>query len=150
MSVEENKAIVRRLYGELYQKRNTAILDELLAPDYVLRFAADVWQPSVTRGPAVYREFMKVWWEAIPDFAVTIEQMLGEDDRVVTVCTWSGTHRGDLAYGPAGPIRPTGRRLNLPDIIVSRISEGQIVEEWESANMGSVWQQLGAIPSPQS
>ena len=150
MSTEENKAIVRQLYEELYQKRNTAILDELIAPEYVLRFAAAGWQPSVTRGPAVYREFMKVWWEALPDFSVGIEQLIAEGDSVVTVCTWSGTHRGDLAYGPSGAIKPTGRRMSLPDIITSRISEGQIVEEWESANMGSLWQQLGAIPSPAS
>jgi predicted ester cyclase len=66
---------------------------------------------------------------------------------VVTVCTWSGTHKGNLAYGPTGPIKATGRLVNIPDIIVSRLSEGKIVEEWESANMGSIWQQLGAIPT---
>ena len=67
----------------------------------------------------------------------------------MTVYTFAGTHKGDLAFGPAGPIKSTGRRMSVPDIIVSRISEGKIVEEWESANMGSVWQQLGAIPGPE-
>ena len=33
-ALEENKAIVRRLF-EAYNKQNLDILDELLAPDYV-------------------------------------------------------------------------------------------------------------------
>lgn len=34
MSLEENKAIIRRLI-EAYNKHNLALLDKLMAPDYV-------------------------------------------------------------------------------------------------------------------
>ena len=40
------------------------------------------------------------------------------------------------------------RKVNLPDIVVYRIAGGKIVEEWESLNKGSFWQQLGAVPTP--
>jgi predicted ester cyclase len=148
MSTEENKATVRRLYDEYYGKRNDAVLDELIAPEYVLRNAWTGWRTRPVQGPAVYKAFMQVWWGAFPDFAASIEQMVAEGDRVLTICTWSGTHQGVFPRGPVGAIEPTGRRLNLPGMIVSRIVAGKIVEEWESANWGSVWQQLGALPTP--
>jgi predicted ester cyclase len=150
MSIEANKAIVRRLYEEVYEKGNVAVVDELIAPEYVLRNAASGWRSSQNRGPEVYRHMVRAWRETPPVYTVTIEQMIAEGDKVVTVFTFAGTQRGDLAKGPFGPIKPTGRLLNLPDIMISRISDGKIVEEWESANWASIWQQLGAIPPPTS
>jgi predicted ester cyclase len=148
VSSEESKALVRRLYREVYQLRNLDALEEVIAPDYVLRTVAAGWRPSQLRGPAVYRGSLKVWAEALPDFSCTIEQLIAEGDRVVTVYSFTGTHTGDFPWGPAGAIPATGRKVSLPGITVSRITKGQIVEEWDSLNMGSLWRQLGALPSP--
>ena len=148
MSIEENKAIVRRLWEELFQNKNTAIVDELFAPAYVRRMAGAGWETTPGRGPEVYRSDMKAIWPAFPDATATIEQLIAEGDRVATLLTFSGTHHGDWP-GPNGVIRATGRRVTLPIAIVYRISEGKIVEDWESDNNGSVWQQLGAVASPE-
>lgn len=148
MSTEEHKAIVRRLFEELYRKRKMAVLKEVIAPDYVLRTVADTggWRSSKRRGPECYEGFMKVWWEAFPDFSGTIDQMVAEGDKVATVCTFSGTHRGGFPWGPFGTVAPTGRHFDLPDLVVSHIVDGMIVEEWESVDHGSLWRQLGVIP----
>jgi hypothetical protein len=61
---------------------------------------------------------------------------------------WSGTQRGDLPFGSQGSIKATGRWASVPDIIVSRISEGKIAEDWESFNAAAPWKQLGALPGP--
>jgi len=145
MSTEENKAIVRRLYEEFYRKRNADVLDELISPDYVRHFAGEGWNDQKARGPEAYRQEMKAVTSAFPDFTFTNEQLIAEGDRVAVVSVFSGTHRGDWP-GPSDVIRATGRRVVLPIIIVTRISEGRIAEDWESDNNGSGWQQLGAIP----
>jgi len=148
VSTEENKAIVRRLYEELYEKRNIAVVDEVFAPDYVRHMAFVGWQTSKLRGTEVYRNDMKHVWPTFPDLTVTVEQMIAEDDKVVTIAMLSGTQMGDEPGGPCGAIKATGRRVTVPIAIVSRLSEGEIVEDWESDNFGSFWQQLGAIPTP--
>ena len=37
MSAEQNKALVRRFFEEVWSKGNVAIVDELLAPEFVDR-----------------------------------------------------------------------------------------------------------------
>ena len=144
MSTEENKAIVRRLWEEFYQGRDAGVLDELFADDYVFRFAATGWRAR--EGREGYKGGGKVWWGAFPDLSFNLEKMFAEGDLVVAFFTLTGTQQGDWTRGPNGvTIKATGRPLNLPDIVVYRIHDGKIVEEWESLNEGSLWQQLGAI-----
>ena len=35
MSAEQNKALVRKFFEEVWSKGNVAVVDELLAPDFV-------------------------------------------------------------------------------------------------------------------
>ncbi len=147
MSTEENKAIVRRLYEEFYRKRGTAVLDEIVAPGYVRHFAKVGWRDQKERGPEAYRHELESVGSAFPDFTFTIEQLIAESDRVAVVSRFTGTHQGDW-HGPYGVITATGRRVDLPIIIVTRISERRIAEDWESDNHGSLWQQLGVVLTP--
>jgi len=148
MSAEENKAIVRRFQEEYLVGRNTTVGDELLAPGFHLKAAGVGWRSLQPPGSATMTRAMKAWWDAFPDLAAPIEQMIAEGDKVLVVSMMSGTHQADFLAGPAGPIKATGRRFTLPDMTVYRIAEGRIVEAWGSFNAGSLWQQLGAIPSP--
>jgi predicted ester cyclase len=91
---------------------------------------------------------MRAVWNALPDLSITIEQMIAERDQVVVTCIIRGTHQADYPGGPSGGIKASGRQLNLPDIVVFRVVDGKIVEDWESMDFGSLWEQLGGIPSP--
>ena len=131
-----------------YGKRNDEILEDVVSPDYAINIAWAGWSRLPTRGPECIRGFIKLWWAAFPDVSFTIEEMMAEGDRVGTVITCRGTHQGVWTRGPYGPIEPTGRQFILPTMIVSRIADGKIVEEWESVNWASLWRQLGAVPTP--
>lgn len=134
--LEENKVLVRRAFDEMVNK-NSAILDELYTADYV-------WHQPASPEPLTSEEadqFMHTLLSAFPDYSHTIEDMIAEDDKVVTRFTVRGTHKGDYMGIPA-----TGKEIVLTSILISRIAEGKIAEEWEEFDGYSFMQQLGAIP----
>ncbi len=74
MSSEENKAIVRRFIEEL-NKRNIAIMDELVAP-------AMIHTTLQVRGLEEYKQFETALWKAFPEWLETILNMVAEGDKV--------------------------------------------------------------------
>jgi predicted ester cyclase len=90
---EENKAAERRFNEEVWHKRNLAVIDELVAPDFVDH------SPLPGQGPG--REgFRQVGVElalaAFPDVRITIESLVAEGDMVVVRWTAEATHRGEF------------------------------------------------------
>ncbi len=137
MSLEENKAVVRRLIEEVVNAGNLAAADELYAPDYAPGGTSDV------RGPEAAKRLVASYRAAYPDFAMTVEDELAEGDRVATRYVARGTHEGEISGVP-----PTGRRFEVSGICIHRVVGGKIVEGWWQANELGVLRQLGIIPSP--
>ena len=138
---EENKALVRRVIEELFNKGNLDLADELIAPDYVDH---DTGLPEDVRGPEGFKQFVSLYRSAFPDLHVEILEQVAEGDRVATRWVATGTHRGELMGIP-----PTGNRMRQPGMEVVHISEGKYAEEWEGYNAMEMMQQLGVIPSPE-
>ena len=137
MSVEENKALVRRLV-EAWNTRNWGVLDELMVPDCVDHYAPAGQKP----GREGYREAEINVTNAFPDIKFTIEDMIAEGDKVAVRLTFSGTHRGEFMG-----IAPTNKRVTVPEISIWRIVSGKFVEEWGFSDRLGVVQQLGVIPT---
>jgi predicted ester cyclase len=57
--------------------------------------------------------------------------------------TLTGTHTGELMGMPA-----TGKKLTVPGMVLSRLQDGMIVEEWEILDMLGMFQQLGVVTLP--
>ena len=137
--LEENKALSRR-FIEGYVQGDLAIVDELLAPDFVFH------DPSSKTGE-VHAEDMKasIEWihSAFPDAQVTIEDQVAEGDKVVSRYTVSGTHQGEI-MGAA----PTGRLVTHTGHQTDRFEGGKIVESWTNWDALGLLQEIGAIPSP--
>lgn len=140
MSIEENKALVRRHFEELVNNKNLTVIDEQVAPDFVDHSSLS-GQPAY--GPEAPRQAMKILHTALPDAHVTIEDVIAEGDRVVVRNTWRGTH-----LGPLMGIPPTGKPLVLTGIVIWRIADGKIVERWANIDTLGVLQQLGVISMP--
>ena len=79
---------------------------------------------------------------AFPDLHVTVEDLIAEGDKIVGRVTLTGTHQGELLGIPA-----TGKKVAFSEIHIVRISNGKAVEHWEIADIMSMMQQLGVIPS---
>jgi predicted ester cyclase len=116
---EQNKAIVRRYFEEVWNQRNPDAIDEFWAADYVNHNAPPGM--SDRRG----QKQLIAMSQAAFHGQVTIEDQIAEGDRVVT--RWSGqsTHRGEFMGIP-----PTGKTVTLTGISIDRVAGGQIVESW--------------------
>jgi steroid delta-isomerase-like uncharacterized protein len=138
MSTEENKALVRRLWEEVFNKRNLVVADELIAQDSVNYEAPP---GPVHSGPEGLKQVVQMLTSAFPDHHTILEDMIAEGDKVVVRTTFSGTHQG-----PFMGIPPTGKRFNQQAIHVIRVVDCKATEHWGVVDNLSLMQQLGVIP----
>jgi steroid delta-isomerase-like uncharacterized protein len=139
MSLEENKAIELRFFEEVVNKGKLAVIDDLVATNYVWHDAP----PGLPSGTEGLKQFFTMTHTAFPDFHSTLEDMFAEGDKVVQRFTARGTHQGEFMG-----IAPTGKQVTIPGIAIHRITDGKIVENWVNMDMLSMMQQLGVIPPP--
>lgn len=136
-NAEENKAIILRHWEEVVSKGKLDLIDEIFAPDFVAHEA-----DQDIRGPEGVRQFILMLRAAFPDLQVTVEDVLAEGDKVVQRWSAHGSHQGELMG-----LAPSGKRISVAGITISRFEGGKVAEEWELYDMMSMMQQLGAFPS---
>jgi len=137
---EENKAIVRQQEEELFTQGNLDAADEVYAPDYV---GHDPSNSEEVRGLEAAKRAASDYRQAFPELRVTVEDLIAEGDRVAARLRFRGTHLGEL-----DGIAPTGRRVDCTGIVISRIEEGKIAEDWANFDDLGMMRQLGLIPKP--
>jgi len=135
MSSEQNKAILRRTFGEGTSQGDLSVFDELLAPNYV--------NHSLPAGVSL-KQAISMFRAGFPDLRVTIEDQMAEGDKVVTRGYSTGTHTGELQGIP-----PTGKQVKVPFIEITRVENGKMVESWVQSDQLGLMQQLGVIPAPE-
>lgn len=140
MSTEENKAVERRFYEEVWGKMNLTIIDELVAPDVVDH------NPSVPgQGPGRegFRQTIELIFSAFPDVQITIEDLIAEGDKVVVRWLARGTHQGEFMGIP-----PTNKRAAAMGIDILLYKGGQRVETWRQWDTLGFMQQVGVLLPP--
>jgi steroid delta-isomerase-like uncharacterized protein len=136
-NAQENKVIVLRHWEEVVSKGKLDLIDEIFAPDFVAHEA-----DQDIRGPEGVRQFILMLRAAFPDLQVTVEDVLAEGDKVVQRWSAHGSHQGELMG-----LAPSGKRISVAGITISRFEGGKVAEEWELYDMRGMMQQLGALPS---
>jgi predicted ester cyclase len=138
---EQNKAVARRVFLEIFGQGQMAVADEIVASDHVNSGPGAL--PGLPPGPEGTKQLIMVYRTAFPDIQFTIDEQIAEGDRVMTRWTAVATHKGKLADMP-----PTGKRATVTGIGVDRIVKGKIAETWGIFDQFGMLQQLGAIPTP--
>jgi steroid delta-isomerase-like uncharacterized protein len=139
MSTESNKALVRRLFEEVVNQRNLALIDEIIAEDIVIHTPV----PGVRPGRESFRQFLDVFLSAFPVQHAEVEDVIAEADQVAVLHTHRVEHTGAFIGAP-----PTGRKASVPGIEVFRVAGGQIAEMWHQDDLLGLMQQLGLAPGP--
>lgn len=140
MSAEQNKAIIRRYFEEVWDKGNLAAEEEFVAPDVVVHAPP---LPGAAPGVEGAKQVVTMFRTAFPDLKVVIEDLIADSDKVVQRWTAHVTHQGQLLGIP-----PTGRQVTLTGINIFRFAGGKIVERWGELDTLGILQQLGVVPPP--
>jgi steroid delta-isomerase-like uncharacterized protein len=146
MSTERNKAVVRRIYDELWNERRLEVASELIAGDgrnYDTGLIAHPFGPEEMKGT------VRMVTCGFPDNVHQVEEVIAEGDMVVARVTLTGTHEGEFMGIP-----PTGRRIEITEIHIYRLRDGKAVEHRVGRDDLGAMRQLGviadAIPAPGS
>lgn len=130
-----NKALVRRLIDEAQSNGNLAVVDELLADDFVDNTPFPGLPPT--------RDGIKMLFgylrSAFPDLHVRIDEQVAEGEKVVTRKTFLGTHGGEFMGVPA-----TDRPVAFEVIDILTVRDGRISEHRVVFDQLAIQQQLTA------
>ena len=124
-SAEKNKALVRR-FLEAHANGDLGALEEMLAPDFVNHNLLPGQAPDL----GGYLRSFTEYHAAFSDTRYVIEKQVAEGDEVMTIFTASSTHDRGEWQG----LVPAGKEFNALLILVHRIVEGKIAEEWSQGS----------------
>jgi predicted ester cyclase len=113
-------------------------IDELVEPDATIRTPL----PGDATGAQVLKHVWAVLLAAFPDLQLNVEDLIGEDDKVVARIVVTGTHRGEYMG-----VEPTGKSIAYDEIFIFRFANGRVVETWGVVDVFSQMKQLGVIPA---
>jgi steroid delta-isomerase-like uncharacterized protein len=134
---EENKAVVRRLIEDHWNRKDAALVGEVFAPTTSLETP-----DGVLTGLEGASFLLEAYATAFPDFNIAIEDLIAEGDDVVARWTFTGTHDGPFLGIPA-----TGKLVSAPNGIgIFRLGDGKVTAAHFAWNKYFVLQQIGALP----
>lgn len=127
MSSDANKAIIRRYWEEAWTVKILDRFDELM---------------EASKAPEE-KAFAVSFWRAFPDLCIVAEEMIAEDNAVVSRLTLTGTHLGEF-QGKA----PTGKHFTIGAFALHRIVDGRIARDGHDNQIDwlGLHRQLGLIP----
>ena len=139
MSLEENKALVRRFIDKVINGGKTASISEFCLENSM--FAGGI------------EGQIKTMRMAFPDHRTTIDDILAEGDKVAVRVTTRGTNTGPMAGFPAfgrfdTPVPPTGRKAMGSALYLFTVADGKIVSLAMEMDQIGLLRQLGWTFSP--
>lgn len=136
---DENKALIRRWFEEVWNKGREEAIDEMFAPTGIAHGLADD-AGNALRGPQDFKPFFRKFRSAFPEIEVVIEDIVAEGDKVAARCSVRGKHQSDTLGFAA-----TGLSTEFTGITIVRIEDGKIVEAWNNFDFMTMFKQLGAL-----
>ena len=133
MTSEENKDLVRRLKEEVINNRNASNADKFFAET----FSALNPIPGREPGLAGLKKALDEFFVAFPDIHETVEEVLGDGDKVALLSTIRATHGGRFMG-----IEPTGKRITFTINEFYTIRGGKIQTGWVYMDLFGFMQQV--------
>ena len=138
MSIETNKATVRRMNEQLWNEGRVDLIGEFYTEDTVNHAAG---LPS-SSGLEEVKASVVMALNAYNDLKLSLGEVIAEGDKVAYTWTLQGVHQGEL-YG----IPPTGKQVTTSGVSIHRMVNARIAETWFFPDTMGLMQQLGVIPA---
>jgi predicted SnoaL-like aldol condensation-catalyzing enzyme len=136
-SADRNRQLVHDLFERVINAHCVALADEFYLPDYVQH------NPDVMQGLAGVKQLLTLLFTAFPDLKGQITLSLTEQDRVMAMVEWSGTHQGAFANIP-----PTHRPIQFRTAEIFRVANGLFAEHWDVLDNTRMLLTLGLLIPP--
>ena len=137
MADSSGKAVVRRVVEEMWNRGDSAAVEELIHEDLVEHGAFG----GAAGGREDARRTVASFRAAFPDLVLEIDDLVGEGEHVALRWSGGGTHEGEFMGAP-----PTGNRVEIDGIDIYRVAGGQVIEHWGYPDVVGLIQQLGGPP----
>jgi len=138
---EQNKALVRRVVEEAWNRGNLEVVDEIFAPDFTLHNLRPGQEPGIEG----YKGRVSMMRAAFPDLVCDVQDLIAEADRIALRYTLRGRHEGELAG-----ISASGQHMSSDGMVFARFQDGVIVEGWQVHDALALLQQIGAFPAAEA
>jgi steroid delta-isomerase-like uncharacterized protein len=135
--LEDNKALVRRWFEQVWNQKNEAAIDEMFSAQG--RAYGFPEPDSVVTGPQGFKDLHRDFCGAFPDLHITLDDVVAEGDVVAVRWHVDATHKGDHLGFPA-----TGRVAVLTGTSFLTIRKGQILDGWNQMDMAGLFRRLQA------
>lgn len=140
MSVTNNKLLADRVWEEIWHQGNLQRMEELFAPDFVRHDPG-----REIHGTTENRQFIKGLRAAFPDLHFTVLDQVAEGDKIAVRYRFQGTHLGDFQGMP-----PTRKQVAYSGILIYRVANGRIAEQWTEIDLLGFLKQLGVSRAGES
>jgi predicted ester cyclase len=146
MMSEANKELVRRHFEEIWNRQDLAVVDELMAEDYLEHAVAPFGQaePGRVNGPVAMRQSVQWLLAQFPDLHMRIEAIVAEGDTVAVRVFSEGANLGPLN----GMLPPMGKRFAARLSHWFRVADDKLAEHWATREDLAAMLQLGVVQPP--
>ena len=131
---QENKALARRVFDDLYNRHDFSAAQDIYAPDFVNHGAKR--DASLAEDQAA----LQGWCAAFPDLHINVDKEIAEGDLVTVLWTAEGTNTGTGNGIPA-----TGKHAQMRGITIWRVVNGRLAEEWSAFDELAPFKALGLV-----
>lgn len=127
--IEENKSSILVANEELFNKGNLSHAEKVFSAGYA------------EEGPDWIKKYVEELRTAFPDIQVSVEPIIGEENKTAWLRTHTGTHQG--AYMG---FEPTNKKITWNTMIISEYNEdGLVAKEWAVSDMFEVLQKASIV-----
>ena len=134
-----NTEIVRGLISHFFNEHDVGVAERYFADDLK-------WHGGLVgdiEGVRPYADVMRGFFAALPDVHAVEQDALESGNTVSMRFVVEGTHEGELWGLP-----PTGRRLRWDAIMIYRMQDGRVVEQWAAEDWTAILHGLGDYTPP--
>lgn len=139
VSETDTAATVRSFVSDVWNGGDPAAIDSLTTEDFVLHQLV----AGEDHDRASFADFQAEMLEAMPDFAMEVQDLLVDGADAVALVRMGGTPEQ-----PMQALRPTGESFSVAAFQKYRLEGGRIAELWVMADALGTLNQLGLFPPP--
>jgi steroid delta-isomerase-like uncharacterized protein len=132
-TVQKNQETVQRLYDQALNKRNMALLKDMVSDDFVGVRGA--------KGPAAFEAPLVDLIKGFPDLQWNIQELVGGGDNVVVRWKLQGTHTGQYQHYPI-----TGKTISNDGMAIFSLKDARIVSAQVQTDRLGFLQELEVLP----